>query len=162
MTEWRHLVPDRPFIMGQMASFAPFFSRLDAPRSNTPFTFFVPSPCFLCENLSMVIPVHGGEWMKYLQIISAAALSHYWQKPNKQGYRGAACKYLVVSRKPSQTKSQKNPVQTSLWQILETEGGRNPGVADLFVRSKSLQRIGLFKQIDGNNLRSWINLWKEK
>ena len=117
MTEWRHLVPDRPFIMGQMASFAPFFSRLDAPRSNTPFTFFVPSPSFLCENLSMVIPLHGGEWMKYLQIISAAALSHYWQKPNKQGYRGAACKYLVVSRKRSQTKSQKNPVQTSLWQI---------------------------------------------
>ena len=157
MTEWRHLVPDRPFIMGQMASFAPFFSRL------VKYSLYLLYPIsFLCENLSMVIPVHGGEWMKYLQIISAAALSHYWQKPNKQGYRGAACKYLVVSRKPSQTKSQKNPVQTSLWQILETEGGRNPGVADLFVRSKSLQRIGLFKQIDGNNLRSWRNLWKEK
>ena len=153
--------PRQTFYYGTDGLIRPLF--LPIGRPTVKYTLYLLCPLsFLCENLSMVIPVHGGEWMKYLQIISAAALSHYWQKPNKQGYRGAACKYLVVSRKPSQTKSQKNPVQTSLWQILETEGGRNPGVADLFVRSKSLQRIGLFKQIDGNNLRSWINLWKEK
>ena len=94
MTEWLPLVADRPFIMGQMGSFVPPFSPDWTPHGQihplpSSFPFFHEKP------IGGDSGALGWEWMKYLQIILAVALCHYWQKPNKQGYRGKACKYLV-------------------------------------------------------------------
>ena len=60
LTEWRPLVPDRPFIMGQMGSFAPLF--LPIGRPTVKYTRYLLCPHFLlllCKNLLMVIPVRG-------------------------------------------------------------------------------------------------------
>ena len=144
VTEWHPLVPDRPFIMGQMGSFPPLF--LPIGRPTVKYTRHLLCPRSIHQSPQEAIA--ADEWMKYLQIISACGSCHYWQKPNKQGYRGRTCKHLVFRR--SQTKRIRIG---RVWQILDGKG-RKFGAADLFVQSKSLQRIRLFKQIDGNNL-SW-------
>ena len=113
VTEWHPLVPDRPFIMGQMGSFPPLF--LPIGRPTVKYTRHLLCPRSIHQSPQEAIA--ADEWMKYLQIISACGSCHYWQKPNKQGYRGRTCKHLVFRR--SQTK---RIWIGRVWQILEREG----------------------------------------